>query len=487
MTALLSILKNLHRATVLVVGDVMLDNYVYGTVDRISPEAPIPILKIQRNNEMLGGAGNVVANLHALGVQCFVVGVCGKDENGIKLRRLLAGLDRVEHHMLSVDDMATVTKTRYVSGSQQVLRTDIETPSAILSERSGDIFALVSGAIDRCDVVILSDYKKGVITPALCQSIISLARDRGIPVFVDPKGRDYSTYRQATLIKPNLKELKDAFGYEDITGREVDYARRLLAKYDIEYCLLTVGKEGMKLISRDHEISFSSARREVFDVSGAGDAVIATVAAAQAAGASLEDACYLSNLAGGIAVTKPGTSPVSNFELVTELKARNKIFTLPELMLQVEAWRANGSCVGFTNGCFDLLHAGHIQTLDYARKNCDKLIVAINSDSSVKRLKGEDRPINSEDQRLTVMAALESIDALILFSDDTPETIIEWIQPNVLVKGADYALADVVGKKCVEASGGKLLLAPVVEDLSTTRVIRRIQATLEKEKLHPVA
>lgn len=473
MNTLLSILKNLENSKILVIGDVMLDVYVYGSVKRISPEAPIPIFTIEEKKEMLGGAGNVINNLVSLKAKGSLVSLIGKDENGGKIGQLLNQIC-CPYHLESCLDVPTTIKTRFVSGNQQLLRTDSEKIVSPGPSIERNILEYVAKLTVGIQAIILSDYKKGLLSVAICTEIINFANSRGIPVFVDPKGKDFSIYRNATLIKPNRKELYDVFPETNIRGREADFAKKILNQYNIEYCLLTLGNEGMLLISKDGEIPFKALKKEVFDVSGAGDTVIAVLAAAYTAGATMQDSCFLSNVAGGIAVSKAGTSTVTLSEIERELQINSKVFTCKELSEQIVEWKENRFNVGFTNGCFDILHAGHLQTLIYAKKQCDKLIVALNSDSSIKKLKGYGRPIIHESQRAFIIGQLECVDAVVIFNDDSPEKLIREVKPDILIKGSDYNREDVVGSQFVESYGGKLLLAPLFGGLSTTKIISQI-------------
>lgn len=476
VSELLSSIERMDEARVLVVGDVMLDVYVYGAIHRISPEAPVPVLRIDQTREMLGGAGNVITNLCSLGAKTCLMGIVGRDQNGQKVKHILQEIPNAQSFLADLPSVPTITKTRFVSSSQQLLRVDSEKVISASDFDESEFAAQFRDQLDQYNVVILSDYKKGLLTPKLCQALIQIAVAKGIPVFVDPKGVDYSIYSNATLVKPNLRELKDAFPGEDVTANIVAYARKLLKNFSIRYCLVTMGSEGMWFVSSESETHLPAKERKVFDVSGAGDTVISTLAASYSVGAEIADACYLSNIAGGIVVEKPGTATVARFEIEREIEARNKLYKLSVLKQQVEAWKSAGLKVGFTNGCFDILHTGHIQTINFARRNCDRLIVATNSDTSISLLKGKTRPINNERARLTILSELASVDAIIVFDASSPEGLIHELTPDVLVKGSDYKEAEVDGHEFVKSYGGKLLLAPFVKDASTTNIISKIQA-----------
>lgn len=464
--------------SVLVIGDVMLDVYKYGSVERISPEAPIPVLCVEDTREMLGGAGNVIANLKSLGCFASLIGFVGDDDNGRKIRFLLDELRCSDSFLFNPPAYATVSKTRFVSSNQQILRVDVDSKYNYTPESTSTVLDAIQKGVDRADVIILSDYNKGVLSPEICGHVIALANSRNIPVLVDPKGNDFSRYTNARLVKPNLKELKSLFSNEDCSGREIELARSLIRKYNVLYCLVTMGKDGMLLVSEKESRKFPAVNRQLCDISGAGDTVIATIAAFFPTEGSLDYACNLSNVAAGIAVGKPGTATVSFEEIHQATGANRKWFTDRErLTKQVQTWRYQGHTIGFTNGCFDLIHAGHIQTVLFAKQHCDRLIVAVNNDTSIRVLKGPDRPIIAEDERCLVLAQLEAIDALTIFSEATPEILIQLIKPDVIVKGGDYKENDVVGRSFVESYGGKVIIGPFVKELSTSARISRIKGT----------
>lgn len=475
MDTLVAVLKNLKRSKILVVGDIMLDIYVSGTVEKISPEAPIPIFKVGECKEMLGGAGNVIKNLVALGASCEIAGIVGEDVNGQRIKDLLHDL-RVNYYLQSFALAATTTKTRFVASNQQVLRTDVEEVSELPEAVETKLIQDCLRELSKFNCIILSDYKKGVLSKRVCQEIISAARSLSIPVLVDPKGTDFEIYRRATVIKPNKKEFHVLFPTQTVEADEESLARTLLTDFSIDYCLLTLGEHGMKLISKDFEKFYPALKKEVFDVSGAGDSVIATFAAALSSGADVDEATYLSNIAGGIVVGKRGTSTVTALEIQMVLGVNRKRLQGMDLIDMVNQWKSQNLLVGFTNGCFDILHIGHIQTLIYAKAHCDKLVVGINSDACVKRLKGDSRPINGMEERCALLSQLECVDAITVFDEETPERLIKELMPAVLVKGADYSKEQVVGADVVESSGGKILLAPIVKDKSTTKIVEKIMS-----------
>ncbi|HTY65917.1 MAG TPA: D-glycero-beta-D-manno-heptose-7-phosphate kinase [Alphaproteobacteria bacterium] len=480
---LAALVPRMQGARVLCVGDVMLDRFVYGHVDRISPEAPIPVLSIERDISMLGGAGNVVRNLVGLGAHAEFVSVVGKDAAGREVMELVGGLDSVDSHLLSESKRETTIKTRYVAGSQQLLRADRETIAEISPATSDDVVRIVASALDEAGVLVLSDYAKGVLTPAATEALIAAARNAKKPVVVDPKGLDFARYKGATLLTPNRRELSDAVQASAGTNEEVTKAcRKLLKLCAAEAVLCTRGADGMSLVTANSVNHLPAVAREVFDVSGAGDTVVATVAAALAAGLSLLEAAELATVASAIVVGKVGTAVAYSDDLVRELHhedlatSERKLVSLDQAVDEVAKWRHQGLRIGFTNGCFDLLHPGHVSLMAQARAACDRLVVGLNSDASVKRLKGEGRPVQGEAARAAVLSSLATVDLVVIFNEDTPLAVIEALRPEVLVKGADYKLDEVVGGDLVRGWGGRVLLAELAAGHSTTATIKRMAA-----------
>jgi D-beta-D-heptose 7-phosphate kinase/D-beta-D-heptose 1-phosphate adenosyltransferase len=479
---LASVVERLSDVSVLCIGDVMLDRYVYGSVERISPEAPIPILRVEREAAMLGGAGNVVRNLVALGARTAFVSVVGNDPAGREVSELIAGIEGVEPYFTVERGRQTTIKTRYVAAGQQLLRADRETLATVATSVSEDLRRLAVNAVDDARVVIVSDYGKGVVTPELTSALIKAGRGAHKPIIVDPKGRDFSRYRGATIMTPNRGELAAATGMAVGTDAEiVAAARRLITQCMLDWVLVTRGADGMTLVDRDGAaIHLPTEAREVFDVSGAGDTVVAMLAASIGAGASVEDAARLANTAAGIVVGKIGTAVASAAEVVGTLHAQElltgeeKVVTHADALTRVAQWRHEGLRIGFTNGVFDLLHPGHLSLLTQAKAACDRLVVGLNSDASVSRLKGPTRPIQNEAARAAVLASLAAIDLVVIFGDDTPLRLIEDIRPDVLVKGADYTLDQVVGAEVVAKHGGRVVLAELIPDHSTTRTIAKL-------------
>lgn len=476
----------LRDVTVLCAGDVMLDRFVAGTVDRISPEAPIPVLRVTRETAMLGGAGNVVRNLVGLGARTLFLSVVGDDATGHAVAGMLGELAGVTPILEVEPGRATAIKTRYVAGGQQLLRADRETVANIAPAREAALAEAAARALEAGDIgaVVLSDYGKGVLTDALTTRLIELARAHGVPVVVDPKGADYGRYRGAGLVTPNRKELHEATALPTATDAEVEAAARaVVERCGIAGVLATRSQDGMTLLDGDGSVLHLPAEaREVFDVSGAGDTVVATLAAALAAGLPAPEASALANVAAGIVVAKVGTAAVHAVELENALRhqdledAETKILPLERAAERAEGWRRRGLTVGFTNGCFDLLHPGHLSLLRQARAACDRLIVGVNSDASVQRLKGPTRPVQSEAARSAVLASLGMVDGVVIFSEDTPLRLIETLRPDVLVKGADYTVETVVGADRVLGWGGKVVLATLEPGQSTTNTIRRMSS-----------
>lgn len=468
-------------APVLVVGDVMLDRYVEGTVERVSPEAPIPVLRIERELTRLGGAGNVVANLAALGAQASFVGVVGDDAAGeeatSRLQEAAPGA-----RVLVTEGRPTTVKQRYIAGGQQLLRADREHAEPLPESSVESLVAAARVAMEGAAAVVLSDYAKGVLPPLAVERLIAAAREAGTPVVVDPKGRDFAAYRGASLVTPNRRELAEATGLPTGSDDEIAVAaRRLLEDVGIERILVTRGPQGMTLVESAGGVRYLPAEvREVFDVSGAGDTVVATLAAALAGGLEPAAAARLANAAAGVVVGKVGTAVVRPDELLRALhaarlqEAEAKIVDRAALLERVAAWRRAGFAVGFTNGCFDLLHPGHVSLLRQARAACDRLIVALNSDASVARLKGDGRPVQDEAARAAVLASLATVDLVVIFPEDTPLDLIDALRPDVLVKGADYGRDEVVGADAVERHGGRVLLAELAPGHSTSATLRRL-------------
>jgi D-beta-D-heptose 7-phosphate kinase/D-beta-D-heptose 1-phosphate adenosyltransferase len=472
--------KRLSRASVLVVGDAMLDRYVYGEVTRVSPEAPVPILTVTREVAMPGGAGNVVRNLIALEAATAFVSVVGDDQAGSDLTGLIGGQQGVEPWLLVQGGRTTTLKTRYIAQGQHLIRADREETIALPEKLSERLIRIASDAMAATSVTVLSDYRKGVLGADVAPRLIAAAKSLGRKVIVDPKGTDYTRYNGADIVTPNRRELYEATGLAaDSESGIVAAAQVLLQRHNFGAVLVTRAEDGMSLITADAIRHYPGEAREVFDVSGAGDTVVATLAAAIAVDVPIFEAARLANIAGGIVVAKVGTAVARQNDLLAALQpvtgALRKIVTPAAAAEAAERWRSRGYKVGFTNGCFDLLHPGHVHLLEQCRAICDRLIVGMNSDASVKRLKGPTRPVQPEAARAAVLASLASVDLVCLFEDDTPLSVLTLIKPDLLMKGADYTVETVVGAKEVESWGGKVALAQLLPGHSTTATLARLR------------
>jgi D-beta-D-heptose 7-phosphate kinase/D-beta-D-heptose 1-phosphate adenosyltransferase len=479
---LVALVGRLHDARVLCVGDVMLDRFIYGEVTRISPEAPVPVCRVIEESAMLGGAGNVARNLVALGAAVDFVAVTGDDGPGGEVAELLGKLDRVEAYPVTQSGRPSTVKTRYFAGNQQLLRADRETAEPVSAATAEAVFDHAVAALDAAAILVLSDYGKGVLGPDLTGRLIAAAEDAGRKVIVDPKGDDYSRYRGASLVTPNRRELAQATRMA--TGGEdeiIAAARKLITGCGIEGVLVTRGADGMTLVSGAGSDHFSADAREVFDVSGAGDTVVAAMAAAMAVGAPATAAAGLANLAAGIVVGKLGTAVAHAADLVDAIRrddlvglGAGKVLTLEAACDRIDGWRRRGERIGFTNGCFDLIHPGHVALLAKSRAACDRLVVGLNSDASTRRLKGRGRPVQPAAARAAVLASLASVDLVVMFDDDTPLALIEAIKPDILAKGSDYTLDQVVGADLVRSWGGEVVLVELEPGHSTTATIARM-------------
>lgn len=474
-------LVSFSGAKILVVGDVMLDHYLWCQVTRVSPEAPVPVVRVKEKNSMLGGAANVAANLTGLGCEVALLGARGDDEAGRTLSEQLHG-NGIEDNLIQESYRPTTTKTRVLAQGQQLIRLDEEEVGALSDQAARELLARYLKLLPGKQAVIFSDYGKGVLAGDICRQMISRGRKRNIPVLVDPKGKDWERYLGATCITPNEAEL-ESVAEEFICGEKelLREARKVRTKYQLDYLLVTRGAKGMVLIDAQSGAKLIAAKpHEVFDVSGAGDTVIAVLAAGVAAGVAWGSAAGIANAAAGVVVGKVGTHAIKIDELqvalrLDEVGSFHKIYNLADAKIQVDSWRAVGQRVVFTNGCFDLLHAGHIKLLHSAAKEGNRLIVGLNSDASVGRLKGSDRPILNQQDRAAILAALEYVDMVVIFDEDTPLNLIDSLRPDVLVKGADYSKEKVVGHELVESWGGKVVLVPLATGSSTTNIVKSIQ------------
>ncbi|GIX31832.1 MAG: bifunctional protein HldE [Porticoccaceae bacterium] len=461
------------EARLVVVGDLMLDRYWYGDCERVSPEAPVPVVRVAHREERLGGAANVALNAAALGAQVVLVGAVGADEAASSLRERLASAG-IAADLVESATVPTTTKLRVVSRHQQLLRLDFERPVPAATAKA--VASRAAARLEGAGALVLSDYGKGAL--ARCAPLIAAARAVGVPVLVDPKGRDFSRYRQATLITPNRREFEAVVGPCRSERQLAERARRLAARLAFAGVLVTRGEEGMTYVPAVGEPLHLPARaREVYDVTGAGDTVVGVLAASLAAGAPLAEALILANEAAGLVVARLGTAAVSAAELARALHGgspRRGVVNREQLLAEVGAARSRGERIVFTNGCFDLLHAGHVAYLEEARRLGDRLVVAVNDDASVARLKGPGRPINPLERRMAVLAGLESVDWVVAFAEDTPEALLAAVRPDVLVKGGDYREEEVVGRELVRSWGGEVRVLGRVEGCSTTALVERL-------------
>ncbi|HEY4042709.1 MAG TPA: D-glycero-beta-D-manno-heptose 1-phosphate adenylyltransferase [Rhodopila sp.] len=472
--------RNFHAARVLVIGDVILDRYVSGAVHRLSPEAPIPVLRPAGNHCTLGGAANVALNIATLGGHAILVGVTGEDPAGEEIGRMVDATPGIASALVRIPGRPTTSKTRFMTGSHQLLRLDEEVTDPLDPKAVAAVMTAIVAKFDDADVIVLSDYAKGVLCDGVLDAI--LARAQGRLLIADPKRPDFAAYRGATVLTPNEHEVRVATRIDADQDSGADRAGRLaLEATGGEAVLITRSAKGLTLVCRDvSALHLPTRAREVADVSGAGDTMVAALAVALGAGAPLPEAAMLANATAGISVGKQGTATVSRQELLNALHLDDlvatdrKVASLDEAVEKVGDWRRHGLRVGFANGCFDLIHPGHVQLLSEARAACDRLIVALNTDASVKRLKGPTRPLQNEMARATVMASMSAVDLVTLFDEDTPLEMINALRPDVLVKGSDYTVAQVVGGDLVRGWGGRVVLVTLREGHSTTRTIRRM-------------
>lgn len=469
-------IPDFHQARIMVVGDVMLDQYWSGGAERISPEAPVPVVNVQNRHELPGGAGNVALNLRALACEVSLYGLIGDDASGVRLTELLQA-QQVSTHFHAIASLQTITKLRVLGHNQQLVRLDFEQNFQHVDMQG--IIQDVQAQLQNVDVLVISDYNKGI--QAIIPQLIELAKAHGLPVLVDPKNRDMRLYQGATLLTPNLKEFEAVVGVCPTEQDLIDKGVQLRAELGLQALLVTRGAQGMTLFTQGEPISFRAQAQEVYDVTGAGDTVISVLAACVGCQVPLADAVMMANMAAGISVSKLGAATVSIPELRRALQRHHDsgfgMVTSAQLLQAVADARAHGETVVMTNGCFDILTAGHVQYLEQAKAMGARLVVAVNDDDSITRLKGAGRPVVPLEQRMMVLSALRSVDWVVPFSDDTPERLIAQVLPDVLVKGADYQPDQIAGAKHVLAAGGKVDTIALLENVSTTRIIQRIQET----------
>ena len=477
-----NIIRRFADCRVLVVGDLMIDEYVWGEVDRISPEAPVPIVSVIREDLTLGGAGNVVNNLRALGGQVAVAGVVGTADDGNRMIEMFTRLAADCRGVVQEAERPTTRKTRIIASSQHVLRVDRETKRDISAASFDGLVAFIEATLPNIDIVLVSDYNKGLVTQSLMTRITAAAHTHGKYVIVDPKGLDYTRYRGATLLTPNRKEASLASGIDITDDASLEKAAaRIMAAADLEKLLITLGKNGMALFEAGRPIYRIATRaRQVYDVSGAGDTVLSVLGLALGLGASFQEGIKMANAAAGVVVGKVGTAPISIAELTSALTNTGRRFpskhrSLEELPALIGDLQRNGHKIVMTNGCFDLLHAGHVMLFAAAKELGDFLIVAIDDDASVRALKGNGRPVIRAEERIRILSALDSVDAVVVFASDQLESLLEAVKPDVLVKGSNYDSAQVRGGDLVARQGGRVALIPISEDISSSRIIKNIQ------------
>jgi D-beta-D-heptose 7-phosphate kinase/D-beta-D-heptose 1-phosphate adenosyltransferase len=468
-------IPDFSSSCVVVAGDLMLDRYWHGAASRISPEAPVPVVRIEADEDRAGGAGNVALNIAALGGRVTVMGATGDDEEATALQRVLTR-PGIDFRFVPVRGARTVTKLRIISQQQQLIRLDFE--DGFVDFDSNQLLSLLEDSLKGAGALVLSDYAKGTLREL--NALIAAARSAGVPVIVDPKGGEFSRYRGATCLTPNLAEFENVVGHCADEAEMVERAAALIERLGLEALLITRSERGMSLLRRDAPpVHIPTRAREVYDVTGAGDTVVATLAAAMAAGSPLPEAAALANLAAGIVVGKLGTASVTVTELHAAMQAHEPLprglVSEDELAGLIERSRASGERIVLTNGCFDILHAGHVAYLARARELGDRLIVAVNDDDSVRRLKGADRPVNPLDERMAVLAGLESVDWVVPFDEDTPERLICRLLPDVLIKGGDYKVAQIAGGECVRRAGGEVTVMPYIDGKSTSAIIETIR------------
>lgn len=472
-------------ARILVTGDLMLDRYFWGEVARISPEAPVPVVRLTSQSERCGGAANVAANLAGLGAPVDVAGFVGHDREGANLIALLESMGAGVRGVVRLESHATVTKTRIIGGHQQMLRLDAEDREPVSKEDTERLRqAILDELRTRSAAVILSDYAKGTLSEELINEVIAQGRREGIPIFVDPKSRDFSKYAGATALTPNRAELAAACGLASDSPDDLLAAGEgLRQRLGIDFIALTRGEEGISLLEPGRISHNPAVAKRVFDVSGAGDTVIAVLAAGIAAGLERLEAIHLANLAAGIVVGKVGTAPIEQGELIEALHAEaslrqaSKLCRLDELLERVHRWRLAGERIVFTNGCFDLIHLGHVTFLEHARREGGRLVVGLNTDRSVRALKGPARPVIGQEERARILAALECVDAVVLFDEDTPLDLIRRLRPEVLAKGDEYSEDQVVGADEIKCWNGRLALIPLVPGYSSSKIIEKLKVS----------
>lgn len=474
------LLPNIKGKKVMVFGDLMLDEHIWSRVKRISPEAPVVVADVTRISHVPGGSGNVACNIATLGGIPVLIGLVGQDSSGDKLTNALKNLDIPTNHLIKNNLRPTILKSRVIAGSQQVVRVDREDKTPLQAELSEKVLKQAISLVPKVDAIVISDYGKGLVSNRNCQEIIKAAKKHKKPILIDPKGSDYKKYKGATIITPNLGEAEVASGIKILEDKSLFKAGEILLKsVDSPYVLITRSENGMSLFSnKEQPHHVPGIPKEVFDITGAGDTVIAVLAMSLSAGISIKDACHLANIAGSIKVTKIATQPVYYNELFEALEekepASRKIKTRKELEEIIKNLKSEGDTIVFTNGCFDILHLGHVRYLKDAKKLGDVLIIGLNSDSSVRKLKGPTRPYVPEHERAEILASLEAVDFVVIFDETRPDNLIKVVQPDIHVKGGDYKISELPERKIVKELGGKIVVIPPTEGRSTTNIIERI-------------
>ena len=471
----------LQKAKVLCIGDVILDKFVYGDVDRISPEAPIPVFKINSDKLMLGGAGNVASNLCGLGAKTRFITVVGDDLAGRNIKKLISDTPNTTATLIIEKERRTSIKTRYIAGGQQMLRTDDETAILVNKNTEQRILKLAATALKNYNVLVIADYAKGVFSAELTKKLIILAKQLKIPVIVDPQGNNYKRYKGVDIVTPNRKELSLATGMPSNTDKQIKIAaNKLISDYNIKSILATRSGDGMTLINSNSFVTYAAEAQEIFDVSGAGDTVVATISASLSAGIDLIQAVKLANISAGIVVAKTGTAIAYASDILETLenhklqKSNNKILDMKLAINRVKVWRSQKLKIGFSNGCFDLLHPGHMATINAAKAVCDKLIIGLNNDASIKRLKGKKRPVQSEEIRAQILSSLTNVDAVLIFAEDTPIKILKNLKPDIFIKGGDYKIEMLPEANIIKAYGGEIILTNLLKGQSTTKTISKL-------------
>jgi D-beta-D-heptose 7-phosphate kinase/D-beta-D-heptose 1-phosphate adenosyltransferase len=481
-----SIVEKFKGKKILVIGDLMLDEHIWSKVGRISPEAPVPVAEVMKITHVPGGCGNVAANIAAMGGTPILVGLIGKDSSGEKLKSALKKANISTKYIIQTAERPTILKSRIIAASQHMVRVDREKKEHISQNLYKRILASIKKIIPQADGIIISDYKKGILTPKVCKEIISQANKYKIPVSVDPKGKDYSKYRSVTIITPNAKEAQEASGVKIENENDLAKAGKvLLRKTNTKHILITRGKDGMSLFSQNgNHLHVPAVPREVFDITGAGDTVISALTISMACKAQTKDVVYLANLAAAISVGKIGTQAVSKKEIIDALDEKDpgirKIKSRKEIAKISQKAKEENAKIVFTNGCFDILHLGHVRYLKEAKKLGDILIVGLNSDSSVRKLKGNSRPYIPENERAEILASLEYVDYVTIFSELRPDKLIETVRPDVHVKGGDYKIEELPERKVVKSLRGEIIIIPPIAGRSTTSLIDKILKRKEK-------